>query len=149
MNIARNKNVWFGLVTLAFGLWALWQSVGFDAASRDYPIAVSALIAICGALIAFNAAMAGLASADDVDTLMRDLAGVGPVIALVIGWGILLEYGAGYLASSLLMVFGTILLLRRGAPLRALLFAVLITAAVFGLFEIVFDVPLPRNPLFE
>lgn len=155
MQIITKTDFWLGLVILAGGIWAYAQSLGFDDASRDYPLFLSAVTAFFGAGIAGQTLRqaraqgretAGKGSLADLFNRTR---GSLLIMGLFILWTLLLSTETGYLLSTALILLPVLWLLGiRKAGQFALITAGII-AAVFTLFFIIFEVPLPLNPYVQ
>lgn len=130
-----------GAVLTGIGVWALWEATGFDDRSRTYPMIVAGLLAVS------SASMACLSFVRN----QQQLALAGPLLAalpaggVIAAWAAALSFGLGFLLPTLLMQIALLWLGGIRGAIRILAYAVLITAAAYGLFVVGLDVPLPRS----
>ena len=135
------SDLWIGAVLTGIGVWALWEATSFDDRSRTYPMIVAGLLAVS------SASVACLSFVRSQPQLALD----GPLLAalpaggVIAAWAAALSFGLGFLLPTLLMQIALLWLGGIRGAIRILVYAVLITAAAYGLFVVGLEVPLPRS----
>lgn len=86
---------------------------------------------------------------DSLKRLFLEMRGPLIVAVLLMGWGGLLLLGWGYLPSSAIMLPVVLYVLGYRGVKRLALTTVSIITAVFVLFYVMFEVPLPLHPVVE
>ncbi|GEM_PF-2378278 len=134
---------WLGLILAAGGAWAANEAYGFDERSWAYPFSLAVALAGFGAVIALRVLIApgrdnsAIGSPHAIATAA--LPG-GVVLAL---WAWALSAGAGYLIPSVLAASALAVIAGVRDPLRIAAYGLGTAAAVFVLFGILFNTPLP------
>lgn len=149
MKICAKTDFWLGISILAGGMWVYNQSQGFDEASKSYPLFLSVVTTLLGAGITLQAFKQQNKSTASIQWLYSRMKGSLLIVLLFAFWAILLTTKTGYLMSSVLTLMPLLYLLGYKKFSRLILSSFGIAAAVFTLFYIVFDVPLPLNPFVE
>ena len=149
MNPIRKTDFWLGLLTLTGGILSFFESRTFGDASRSYPLVLSALFILLGLAISINVLRESNTKTGRLDQLFSQMLGPLLVAAMLIGWAALLMMNVGYLVSSIIVLPLVLWLLgyREIKFIAATAFGIL--GAVFVLFRVLFDIPLPLNALVE
>lgn len=143
------KDTWLGLSLLLGGIWSYYQSQGFDQTSRDYPMLLSGIISALGGLFIISAFRTHQIKGEEIGALLVRIRGPLLIVAMMCGWVSLLSVGLGYLFSSLLAVFLILAFIGDNNKSHNMGISALIVSAIFILFSVIFDVPLPSNLLAE
>ena len=135
------NDVWVGAVLCGIGLWAAWETRGFDARSSTYPLILALLLAASGA----GVALLGFLRASEPKAMADALRAALPAGGVIGAWAAALGLGLGFLLPTLLMQIALLWLSGVRGSLRILGYAVLITGVAYGVFGIGLNVPLPES----
>ena len=135
------SDLWIGAVLTGIGVWAFWEATGFDDRSRTYPMIVAGLLAVSSA----SMACLSFVRTQDQLALAGPLRAALPAGGVIAAWAAALSFGLGFLLPTLLMQIALLWLGGIRGAIRILVYAVLITAAAYGLFVVGLEVPLPRS----
>lgn len=138
---ARDADFWIGLILAVVGALALHLALGFDAASRPFPVAVSALLTLSGLGLFLRCLRGGRRR-----PLPGREIGVVALCALLLAlWALALGAGLGFALSTFVLQAALLWLSGQRRPLRLLPLAALITAVTYLLFVVLLEVRLPRS----
>jgi hypothetical protein len=149
MNVLVKSDLWLGVAVLFGGFWAYLQCRGFDEHSSGYPSFISLVHIVLGVCLILNAIRQSSDTSDSVKRLFQEMRGPVVIVAMLMGWGALLLLDLGFLLSSCLMLPPILYALGYRGLKRLTLTTAGIVAAVFLLFYILFEVPLPLHPVVE
>ena len=137
--VRPHSDVWVGVSFIVIGGAAAWLASGFDAMSRNYPIALSV------ALIALGAVLIAKASRQALETVPFRVSGqVALVTTLTLGgWIVALTGGLGYLLPTFAMQIVFALLCGVKGYRKVALIAAVITGVSYLAFIIGLGVRLP------
>ncbi len=139
----RSSDVWIGLVLLAVGGAAAWMASGFDDASRPYPLALSVLMMLLGAVLSARALLGG----GEDQSFTQQARILLPAAAVLGFWILALSNGLGYVVPTFAMEFAFMWLCGIRGPGRAALYAGLVTGVSYAIFVGLLDVRLPASHL--
>ncbi len=149
MRIWIKTDFWLGLIVCGGGIFAYIESLKFDEWSGHYPQFLSFIHILIGIGLIFNAVRAVADTSDSITLCFAEVRGPLIIALLLIGWVVLINIGVGYLFSSFIMMPLTLYALGYHNLKRMALGALSISLSVFVLFYVIFDVPLPINPILE
>ena len=140
--VARSE-LFTGSVIAAVGFLAVYQALGFDAASRMFPAVASGLLALVGAAISVLA----IVRPDDTVKVVRGCRVVVLACVVIAFWAIALNGGAGFVIPTFTMQVFLLRLtgLHRWSMLIGV--AALVTTLAYLLFVVLLEVPLPPSRL--
>lgn len=143
------ERLFSGLMAL-FSLFLVYLAIGYVApiaydpiGPRPYPILIFSLMAFLTLVIAFRPArFTKVIDLGYDNTVIRNL--IFCVIALTV-YSLIFET-LGFILATILMCFAVGLLFA-GNPIKSLIFSIVISIALYGLFDMVLDVVLPLGLL--
>ena len=144
----------FVALLLAFSVFLFWQATrisGFSALSSpgSFPMAATAIMVIAGAVALVGTLRLPAPDASLGGFRERVLPKVvGLFLGLVLVYGVVLE-PVGFVLASLAFLFAAILLLHRKGPVSAFGYALVMIAAIYIVFRLIFSVVLPEGVLPE
>ncbi len=156
--IRKPGELGFALLLCVFSLWLLTQAYsisGFSSLSSAGFFPMAGALAMSGASLVILAGVlrkqsVGSARQVYLHRLFSEI--LPPVVvifsAIVIAYMLLLE-PLGFLISSFLFLLASMLYLDRSKLLHALIISALSLAAIYGVFEYVFSVLLPKGSLLQ
>ncbi|WP_417601811.1 tripartite tricarboxylate transporter TctB family protein [Pararhodobacter oceanensis] len=139
--VRPHSDFWLGLALVILGGIAAWMASGFDAMSRNYPIALSSAVIVLGALL--------VAKSRRPKAEIANFAIAGPVALIasltLIAWIVALTYGLGYILPTFVMqaVFMTVCGVRGFG--KVALIAAIITGVSYLAFIVGLGVRLPTT----
>lgn len=142
-HVLAEVDLWIGLIISATGSFALYRALGFDAASRNFPLIVAGLLTLSGLVLVLRCLTGGLKN----PLKRRELLPIACAIGLLALWILALKHGLGFVISTFLMQLGLFWLAGERRILRAILIAALVSVASYLIFALVLDVRLPRSVL--
>lgn len=134
-----HNDVWIGAVICGVGVWAAWQTTGFDERSSTYPMILGGLLAALGA----GVSVMGFLKTSPPIAMAAAMGIALPGGAVIAAWAGALGLGLGFLLPTLGMQIALLWLGGVRGGLRILSYALLITVVAYGLFGVALDVPLP------
>jgi len=149
MRIWIKTDFWLGLIVCGCGVLAYIESSKFDEWSGSYPQFLAFIHIAIGVGLILKAVRIVADTPYSITYLLAEVKGPLLVALLLIVWSVMINIGVGYLLSSCLVLPVTLYALGYHNMKRLLLGALSISLSVFILFYVVFDVPLPVNPLLE
>ena len=149
MRIWIKTDFWLGLIVCGGGIFAYIESLKFDEWSGHYPQFLSFIHIVIGIGLIFKAIRAVADTPYSITHFFAEVKGPLLIALLLIGWSVLINVGVGYLFSSFIMMPMTLYALGYHNFKRMALGALSISLSVFILFYVIFDVPLPVNPILE
>jgi hypothetical protein len=132
-----------GVLLFLIGLLASLQALGFDAASRMFPLSIAGLLAASGLGIAIGSLRRPAHPEDPA----QPMAGVILAALIIAAWALALAHGGGFLIPTFIM---QVLLLRvTGIRRPAYLVGIALLVATFAylLFVVLLEIPLPPSRL--
>lgn len=139
--VLGDADFWIGLVLIGTGGAALYQALGFDGASRNFPLIVSGLLAVSGLAL-----LARCLTGKLVNPLKRrEILAIAAAIGLIALWIVALKSGLGFVISTFALQLGLLWLAGERRLLRGVLIAALIAVAAYLTFAMLLDVRLPRS----
>jgi putative tricarboxylic transport membrane protein len=155
MDAARIRNpgeAVFAVLMLAFSVFLFWHAYrisGFSSLSSPgaFPMAVTAAMVVSACVIVFRTLQMPAAASGSFRTEVLD-GTLALFAALNIFYAVALE-PLGFVLTSFLFLFASILLLHKRGPGPALLYAVVSVVAVYIIFRLIFKVVLPEGILPE
>ena len=149
MKLLVKSDFWLGILILGGGFWAYFQSRGFDEHSSGYPGFLALIHVVIGVCLLIKAVRDIKDSSDSVMRLFQEMRGPIVIAAMLMGWGGLLLSGAGFLLSSIIILPIILYSLGYRGTRRLVLTSICIVSAVFVLFYVLFEVPLPLHSVIE
>jgi len=149
MNVLVKSDFWLGIIVFLGSFWAYLQCQGFDEHSSGYPSFLALVHIALGLCLILKAIKDASDMSDSLKRLFLEMRGPIIVAVILMGWGGLLMLGLGYLLSSAIMLPVVLYALGYKGTKRLALTTVSIVGAVFILFYILFEVPLPLHPVVE
>lgn len=149
MNVLIKSDFWLGIIILFGGFWAYLQCRGFDEYSSDYPTFLALVHIVLGFCLLLKSLKQASDLSDSMKRLFEEMRGPIIVAVMFMGWGGLLMLGLGFLLSSCIILPLVLYSLGYKGFRRMTLTTAGIVAAVFVLFYILFEVPLPLHPVVE
>ncbi len=142
-----------GLIALALGIGVAFLTSQFPASSmagdigpKVFPYISAGLLIICG----LGLLVTGGKKEDKPAYTPKQLARLGRISAVVAGYCVLMVF-VGYMPSTVIGTFVLSVMFGKNRNIpwyRSLIFSVILTAAVFYIFEKLFVLPLPRGMFF-
>jgi len=140
-HVLAQVDLWIGLLLVGTGSFALYQAIGFDSVSRNFPLIVAGLLTLSGLWLLLRCLSGGV-----LNTLKwRELAPIACAIGLLALWIVALRYGLGFVIPTFLMQLGLFWLAGERRIPRAVLVAALVSLGAYLVFALVLDVRLPRS----
>ncbi len=149
MNVFIKTDFWLGLLVFTGGIWAYFQSRTFGDYSRNYSLFLSVVFVVLGFALIFKTLREPDEDSDKLGKLFAKALGPLIVAMMMVGWGVLLLLDIGYIISSIIILPPVLWLLGYRDIKFILMTATGIVAAVFVLFRVLFDVPLPLSSIME
>lgn len=137
----RDADFWTGLVLAGAGGVALYQALGFDGASRNFPLIVSGLLTAAGLALLARCLTGKLTN----PLKRREMVAIAAAIGLIALWIVALKSGLGFVISTFALQLGLLWLAGERRLLRAALISALIAVAAYLTFAMLLDVRLPRS----
>ena len=137
----RRQDIALGGLFAALGLFAAIRAAGYSGASGTYPMVLGAVMAALGALVAGKAALRGR-------TAPRPLTADTGRVLIVVGAGaayLALVPRLGFYTASALAVLALPPALGFRRPVYTALAAAVFTAAIWLVFSVALDKPLPAE----
>ncbi len=149
MKILGKSDFWLGGGVFSRWFLGLSPMSGFDEHSSGYPSFLALIHIVLGLCLVVKAMKEASDMSDSLKRLFLEMRGPLIVAVLLMGWGGLLLLGWGYLPSSAIMLPVVLYVLGYRGVKRLALTTVSIITAVFVLFYVMFEVPLPLHPVVE
>jgi Tripartite tricarboxylate transporter TctB family len=149
MNVLVKSDFWLGGIVFLGGFWAYFQCRGFDEHSSGYPSFLALVHIVLGFCLILKAMKEMSDMSDSLKRLFQEIRGPIIVAVMLMGWGVLLMLGLGYLLSSCIMLPMVLYALGYKGIKRLAFTTASIVTAVFVLFYLLFEVPLPLHPVVE
>lgn len=139
----QRQDIALGLIFVGLGIAAAWMATSYSGAGGTYPMVLGLILTLLGAAVALRAIRTGTSAKRtliDAPSKMITAVGIAAIyVALVVPLGF-------YTSSFLLMLTLPIALgFRQG--LYALVVAAVFMVAVFLVFSVLLEKPLPREAL--
>jgi len=139
----QRQDIAVGLIFIGLGIAAAWMATSYSGAGGTYPMVLGILLTLLGGIVAVRALRAG-------STATRVLI-EGPVkMITAVGAGVIyvaLVVPLGFYTSSTLLMLALPFALGFRQGLYALIVTIIFMAAVFLVFSILLEKPLPREAL--
>lgn len=144
ISVLSHSDFWTGIVLVLIGGLAAWMATGFDAESWLYPMVLGVVLALCGAILAVQAAMSSRPSVSFTQPLLI----CGPAALVIAIWIMAIVWGWGFLLPTFVMQVALMKLGGMTGLRRPLSYASLVTVAGYGLFVWALGTRLPA-PLYS
>ncbi len=143
MKAFKTIDTLLGVTIFIGGILTLSQGFTFDESSRSYPITLSLIVIIIAMSIIYLSLVNKTVHMETISDLYARSKGVLVISAIMVGWALLLNLGAGYITSSLLLVALMLYFLELVNIKNLIGITVLVVFFIFTLFYVLFDIPLP------
>lgn len=144
MGFLRQADTYFGLICLSVGVYLANLGSGYSGRAGYFPFWLSVAIAVCGAILVFQALLRPPPKWPDWADIAPILLGAFPFAAVLTVWVVVLTMGAGYVLPGLVCAMALLYIAGERGIVRIAMISTIIVVACYLMFAVIFNVNLPE-----